>query len=86
MELDDAYANRAYIPAGADYPDRWAAQAAAFRASQRCEVDLIYGESTRQQFDLVHSNRLARDGVIFVHGGYWPRSDKSFWSHLAAGR
>lgn len=86
MKLDDAYANRAYIPKGADYPDRWAAQAAAFRASQRCEVDLIYGENTRQQLDLFHPNRLARDGVIFVNGGYWLRFDKSFRSHLAAER
>jgi arylformamidase len=85
MELDDAYANAAYIPGGAAYPDRWAAQAAAFRAQQLCETDLIYGESARQRFDLFHPNRLAKGVVIFVHGGYWLRFDKSFWSHLAAG-
>ena len=44
MELDDAYANAAHIPGGADYPDRWAAQAAAFRGAARCELDLYYGE------------------------------------------
>ena len=85
MDLDDAYANAAYIPGGADYPDAWAAQAAAFRASARCEIDLAYGESARQRFDLFHPDRLAKGVVIFVHGGYWLRFDKSFWSHLAAG-
>ncbi|WP_322890123.1 MULTISPECIES: alpha/beta hydrolase [unclassified Yoonia] len=85
MELDDAYANAAYIPGGADYPDRWTQQAAAFRSTARCELDLDYGESDRQRFDLFHPDRLARGVVIFVHGGYWLRFDKSFWSHLAAG-
>ena len=23
--------------------------------------------------------------VVFIHGGYWLRFDKSFWSHLATG-
>lgn len=85
MELDDAYANAAHIPGGADYPDRWAAQAAAFRGAARCELDLDYGETDRLRFDLFHPGRLARGVVIFVHGGYWLRFDKSFWSHLAAG-
>ena len=85
MKLDDAYANAAYIPGGADYPDRWAAQAAAFRAGARCEIDLVYGERPRERFDLFHPNRLAKGVVIFVHGGYWLRFDKSYWSHLAAG-
>ncbi|ARU01969.1 alpha/beta hydrolase [Yoonia vestfoldensis] len=85
MDLDDAYANAAHIPGGADYPDRWAAQAAAFRSIARCELDLDYGETDRLRFDLFHPDRLARGVVIFVHGGYWLRFDKSFWSHLAAG-
>ena len=85
MDFDDAYANAAYIPGGDGYPDKWARLAAAFRAQALCELDLPYGESARQRFDLFHPRRLARGVVIFVHGGYWLRFDKSFWSHLAAG-
>lgn len=85
MNLDDAYANAAYIPGGAEYPDLWAAQATAFRAAARGEIDLPYGETPRQRFDLFHPDRLARGVVIFVHGGYWLRFDKSYFSHLAAG-
>lgn len=85
MELDDAYANAAHI-AGADaYPEKWAQAAAAFREATLCEVDLPYGETPRQRFDLFHPPRLAKGLVVFVHGGYWLRFDKSFWSHLAAG-
>lgn len=85
MDLDDAYANAAYIPGGDAYPAKWAGLAAAFRAQALCELDLPYGESPRQRFDLFHPSRLAKGVVIFVHGGYWLRFDKSFWSHLAAG-
>ncbi len=85
MELDDAYANGAYIPGAADYPEKWANLAATFREGALCELDLPYGESPRQRFDIFHPQRLAKGVVIFVHGGYWLNFDKSFWSHLAAG-
>ena len=85
MELDDAYANAAHIPGGETYPERWASVAAAFRETATCELDLPYGESARQRLDLFHPPRLAKGLVVFVHGGYWVMSDKSAWSHLAAG-
>lgn len=85
MDLDDAYANAAYIPGGDAYPEKWAQAAEAFRAQTLCELDLVYGESARQKLDLFHPPRLAKGLVVFVHGGYWLRFDKSFWSHLAAG-
>lgn len=85
MDLDDAYANAAYIPGAAAYPEKWAQAAEAFRGSTLCETDVIYGESPRQRLDLFHPARLARGLVVFVHGGYWLRFDKSYWSHLAAG-
>jgi acetyl esterase/lipase len=85
MELDDAFANAAYIPGGATYPDKWAGQAAAFRETVLCELDIPYGAGLRTRFDLFHPARLARGVVVFVHGGYWRMFDKSYWSHLAAG-
>jgi acetyl esterase/lipase len=85
MDFDNAYAITAHIPGAEDNPDKWTRAAEAFRASTRCEVDLPYGETARQRFDLFHPDRLAKGLVVFVHGGYWLRFDKSFWSHLAAG-
>ena len=85
MEMDDAYANAAFIPGGDAYPARWAAAAAGFRASGLRELDLPYGEGERQRLDLFHPPRLAKGLVVFVHGGYWLEADKSYWSHLAAG-
>lgn len=89
MELDDAYANVPHIPDGAQYPARWTVAAEAFRArlgaERRAELGLPYGKSARQAFDLFHPKGGARGLVVFVHGGYWLRFDRSLWSHLAAG-
>jgi len=85
MNLDEAYANAAYIPGGDEYPARWLAAARAFRDGARGELDLRYGERPRMVFDLFHPERLAKGLVVFVHGGYWMEGDKSYWSHLAAG-
>lgn len=89
MELDDAYANAPHIPEGAQYPARWSVAAEAFRAQmtakRRAEIGLAYGERARQVFDLFHPEGAARGLCIFVHGGYWIRFDRSYWSHLARG-
>lgn len=89
MDWDDAYANGPHIPGAADYPQRWAAAAAGFRAEMaaagRAELDLAYGPAARERFDLFRPAGEARGLAVFVHGGYWMAFDKSSWSHLAAG-
>ncbi|MEE4187434.1 MAG: alpha/beta hydrolase [Roseobacter sp.] len=87
MQLDDAYANVPYIPSAESYPPRWTAEAATFRASlgARAAIDLAYGPSVRQRFDFFSAGPAPKGTVIFVHGGYWLRFDKSYWSHLAQG-
>lgn len=87
MELDDAYANAAYIPGADAFPSRWAKAAADFRDAlgDKAECDVSYGPSLRQVYDLFRPDGSSRGLFVFVHGGYWLRFDKSFWSHLAAG-
>lgn len=87
MDLTDAYENGAYIPDAASYPPRWAAEAEAFRAQlgERARLDLPYGSDARQRFDLFLPAGEAAGLMIFIHGGYWLKFDKSQWSHLAAG-
>lgn len=89
MELDDAYANMPYIPDGDAYPPRWAAEAAAFRErlldQDRAQLGLSYGDTPRQAFDLFRPEGDSHGLMIFVHGGYWLRFDRSYWSHFAEG-
>lgn len=87
MRNDRAYANADFIPGAADYPPRWAAAAAEFRASlgPRAREGLPYGTAERQRLDLFLPEGDPRGLVVFVHGGYWLRFGRGDWSHLAAG-
>lgn len=83
-DWDDAYANMPHIPGGAEYPARWAVEAAAFRAERRPEA-LSYGGHARMRIDLFRPAGAPRGLAVFVHGGYWRAFDRDLWSHLAAG-
>jgi arylformamidase len=89
MDWDDAYNNRDHIPGAAEYPPRLEAQAAAFRkdmtAAGRARLDVAYGATERERFDLFLPEGMEQGLVVFVHGGYWCAFGKSDWSHLATG-
>lgn len=84
-DWDDAYSNAKYIPGSDTIVDQWNNSAAAFRASVKAEIDVPYGNGTRERFDLFFPDSAPKGLVIFIHGGYWLDFDKSAWSHLAAG-
>lgn len=87
VDWDDAYANAPHIAGGEEYPARWAAEAAAFRAGMggRLREGLAYGGHPRQRFDLFLPEGAPVGLVVFVHGGYWRAFDRGDWSHFAAG-
>lgn len=85
-DWDDAYANGAHIPGSEVLPERWAQSAADYRASGvRIDIDVAYGDHPREKFDLIWPDATPKGLVVFVHGGYWMRFDKSYWSDLAEG-
>lgn len=88
-DWENAYANGVNIPRGERWPDAWVEPAHQFRemlgAEKRAQLDIPYGEKPRNRFDLFLPEGAPKGLVVFVHGGYWVRFDKSFWSHLAAG-
>lgn len=86
-DMDDAYANGAYIEGAADYPPAWVAAAAAFRQSlgARAQLNVSYGPSERMALDHFLPEGAVKGTLIFVHGGYWLKFDRTYWSHLAAG-
>lgn len=89
MKNDIAYQNAEFIPGSEHYPDRWADAARAFReveaAIGRARLNEPYGDHEREAYDLFHPAGPSDGLVVFVHGGYWRRFDRSYWSHFASG-
>ncbi len=89
MSLDIDYINVDYIPGGADYPDRWEADGQVFREREaaigRARLNVPYGAGERQKLDLFYPAGKPEGLVVFVHGGYWLRFDRAFWSQFSAG-
>ena len=89
MKNDIAYANADFIPDAASFPPRWAEAARDFREREamlgRARLNHAYGKGERNRLDLFHPKGQAKGLVVFVHGGYWLRFDRSYWSHFAAG-
>lgn len=89
VDWEDAYANGINIPKGEAWPNAWVEPAKAYRETMttkgRAQLDLTYGERPRNRFDLFLPEQAPRGLVVYIHGGYWVRFDKSYWSHLAKG-
>ncbi|QIG91272.1 MULTISPECIES: alpha/beta hydrolase [unclassified Bradyrhizobium] len=88
-DWNDAYANAANIPGGERWPGAWVQPAEAYRdelqGTARARLDISYGESARNRFDLFLPQGSPKGLVVFVHGGFWRALDKSYWSNLARG-
>lgn len=89
MDWDDAYANAKHIPNGADYPERWRADADAFRLMLsvvgRARLGVMYGHGPREIVDVFLPGGVPKGVFVFVHGGFWRMFDGSYWSHFAQG-
>ena len=88
-ENDEAYSNAAFIYNSEEIVANWIKKAGHFRTVKlkngTAKIDISYGDSSRQKFDIFQPNAEPRGTVIFVHGGYWIDLDKSYWSHFASG-
>lgn len=85
-DWDDAFANMAHIAGSEALPQRWSDTAVTYRASGvKINQDVAYGDHPRERFDIVWPAGKPRGLVVFIHGGFWMRLDKSFWTHFAEG-
>lgn len=88
-DLTEAYENMSFIPGGADYPDRWEEDAADWRSIEhaigRARLNIAYGAHERQMLDLFLPAGQPKGMILFIHGGYWHRFDRKFWSHFSRG-
>lgn len=85
-DWDDEFDNVGHVPNALSFFDLWAERAAAFRNTHaKASLDQPYGDTTRQKFDTFWPEKTAKGLVVFIHGGYWKRLDRSYFSDLAAG-
>ena len=54
-------------------------------AACRIEQNIAYGSHPREVMDIVWPEATPNGLVVFIHGGYWMRFDKSYWTDLAQG-
>ncbi|MDD9716936.1 alpha/beta hydrolase [Dinoroseobacter sp. PD6] len=85
MDWTAAYDNASFIPGASAYVERWPRAAAAFREGARGEIGIAHGAHPREKLDLFLPEGPPEGLVVFVHGGYWRRFDRTDWSHFAAG-
>lgn len=87
IDLEAEYNNRARVPEHPQHISGWQRDAAAYRQSANCELDLAYGDGERHRIDFFHPANGGGDKpiILFIHGGYWQSLDKSYFSRLARG-
>lgn len=83
-EFDAQYNLRAGRP---DYeetviPD-WSRDSEAARAASDCTLDVRYGEGEKQKLDVFRCSDAEAATLVYIHGGYWQRGDKSIYSFIA---
>ena len=84
-EFDAQYNLRAGRP---DYettviPD-WVERSESARATLKCQIDIRYGEGDKQMLDVFTGRTADAPVLVYFHGGYWQRGDKSIYSFLAS--
>jgi arylformamidase len=84
QEIEEQYMLRNTRPGyeTIDIP-RWKKLSTGFRAKSSSNLDIVYGSRPRNKLDLFYPNKTRKGFVLYIHGGYWQRGDKSVYSFIA---
>jgi arylformamidase len=85
IDYEAEYNNRRRVPESVEILLRWTANSVRFRAAAAAELDVPYGPDSRHRYDLFHAADGGADGplIVYIHGGYWQRGDRSDYSFVA---
>ena len=82
--FDSEYNLRAGRP---DYEEtvipNWIADSKSARDNLDCTLDVRYADGDKQKLDVFRCGDNKAPTLIWIHGGYWQRGDKSIYSFLA---
>lgn len=87
-ELDREYDIEATVPDFGAYADDFVARSAAYRDSGRVILDVPYGATVEETYDVFLPPEDAsgpRPALFFIHGGYWKATTSKVWSYVAEG-
>lgn len=81
--LDWQYNNRLQVPEYATYFDKWEQLSRQTEKKFQVIKDIAYGKLARELLDIYPSPEPHSKTLIFIHGGYWQRLDKSDFHFIA---
>ncbi len=85
IDYEAEYNNRRRVPESAEIMAGWLQRSATARAEIPCELDIPYGPAIRHRYDLFAPDSMDADApiVVYIHGGYWQRGERSDYSFVA---
>lgn len=61
----------------------WTTDSQTARDTSDCTTDIRYGEGDKQKLDVFRCGDTSAPTLVYFHGGYWQRGDKSIYSFIA---
>ena len=83
LDLEQQYNNMARRPDAPELLDGLAERSAGYRAQADATIDCAYGGHEREKLDVFRCGSAQAPLLVYLHGGYWQRGDKSIYSYLA---
>jgi acetyl esterase/lipase len=82
---DTAYNNTDAVPDSAVLIAERNATSATYRAARTRHLDLRFGETEREAWDIYPGPDANAPVLVFIHGGYWQRNRREDFAALAEG-
>lgn len=83
QELDLQYNNRFHVPDFGNYLQRWEKLSSDAGKKYKVIKDIPYSNKHRECLDIFPSSTPLSKTLVFIHGGYWQRFDKSLFHFIA---
>jgi len=83
QHLDLQYNNRFHVPDFEDHLKRWESLSRLAEKKYRVIKDIPYGNELRECLDIFPSPQKGSKVLVFIHGGYWQKFDKSSFHFIS---
>jgi arylformamidase len=82
-QLDLQYNNRHHVPDFERSLQQWEKLSRLAEKEYKYENDILYGDEPRECLDIFPSSKPQSITLVFIHGGYWQKFDKSSFHFIA---